>query len=115
MKNVLLIDDEIDILGILSEFVEILGHNVFQSESGVDAMEICEKNNIDIILTDYEMPNVNGVELAKKIKDKFNNIKIYLLSGYSNTIGDAIINDAGIERIVNKPFRMEDIAKILED
>ena len=113
MSNVLLIDDEPDVLSILNELLELMEQTVFTATCGDEAIEICKSNDIEIVITDYEMPDINGFELAKKINNIKSGIDIYLLSGYAKMLTKEQLAEAGIKRVLDKPFKMEDIQSIL--
>lgn len=114
MAKVLLVDDEIDILSILSEFMEMMGQEVVTAESPIEALEIMAKDKIEIVLSDYEMPEMNGFDLACKVKEKFKGkIKFYLLSGYTKMLTPELIAEAGIIKILSKPFKMEEIEEVV--
>ena len=113
MSNVLLVDDEPDVLGILNELLELMGQTVFTATCGAEAIEVCKNDDIEIVVTDYEMPDINGFELAKEINKIKSGIDIYLLSGYAKMLTKEQLADAGIKRVLGKPFKMEDIQSIL--
>lgn len=81
MFNLLIVDDfEIDRLNIKEMLQSIEGLNiniVGECDNGVDALEFLKENKVDIILSDIEMPFMNGLELAKNINIKYPNIKIH--------------------------------------
>jgi len=113
--KVLLIDDEKDILFVLSEFLELLDQQVFQASSGQEAREICARELPDIIITDYEMPDVNGFDLAKQLKLINPEVQIYLLSGYARILTEDKLAESGITRVLDKPFKIEEIQEIFGD
>ena len=108
-----MIDDEPDVLSVLNELLELMGQTVFTAACGDEAIEICKNNDIEIVITDYEMPDINGFELAKKINKIRAGIDIYLLSGYAKMLTEEQLADAGIKRVLDKPFKMEDIQSVL--
>ena len=112
-KKILLIDDEKDILSVLKEFLELIGHEVYASNSGIEAMDILKDQLVDIVITDYEMPDINGIDLAKKIFDKYPSMKIFLLSGYYDFLTDDILKTSGIIKFIDKPFKIEYIENII--
>lgn len=86
MFNLLIVDDfEIDRKNIrdMLETIEGLNINIIgECDNGVKALEFIEDNNVDIILSDIEMPFMNGLELAKHINSKYSHIKIIFCSLY---------------------------------
>lgn len=87
MYNVLIADDEPDICLGLCEIIDWdkLGFNVFDTAvDGEDALEKLSKNKYDLLVTDIRMPVISGLELIKRIREKNLEIKIIILSGYSD-------------------------------
>ena len=86
MVNVLVIDDEKlirdNVCGLLA-MEEELELDLVAASSGVEAQKILEKRNIDIVITDIEMPNMTGLELFDIIKEKWPRCKVIFLTGYS--------------------------------
>jgi len=86
MYNLLIIDDEPVITNFLyeifSDYCEI-EFNVFKAYSGYEALEHMNRNRIDIVLTDINMPGMNGLEVHKKIIEQWPQCKVIFLSGYN--------------------------------
>lgn len=116
MKHkVLLVDDEKDILYVLAEFLELLDQQVYQAGSGKEAKDICTAEEIDIVITDYEMPDINGFELAKQLRLIRPTLDIYLLSGYARIMTQENLQKSGIKKVLDKPFKIEEIQEIFGD
>lgn len=86
MYNLLIIDDEPVITNFLYEIFSDCSEiefNVFKAYSGYEALEHMNKNRIDIVLTDINMPGMNGLEVHKKIIEQWPQCKVIFLSGYN--------------------------------
>ena len=85
--RILLVDD--NSMGLLARrsVLEELGHHVATSSTGQDALELCGKQRFDIIITDYKMPKMNGVELIGKLRKLDSNYSIILISGFVDALG----------------------------
>ena len=68
--NLLIIDDEKSQRDILSGYLKKKGFNVLTAESGSDGLKIVEEKIIDIILSDYKMPEMTGIEMLEKVLKK---------------------------------------------
>ncbi len=97
MKKILIIDDEEKLRTLLARIIGLEGFEVLQAADCKAAMKKLEQNDFDVILCDVKLPDGNGVELAKKIKDKFPVPEIILLTAYGN------IPD-GVQAIKNGAF-----------
>ena len=84
MKKVLIIDDEATLRILLSRIVGLEGFEVLQAEDLKSGMIKLEQNDIDVVLCDVKLPDGNGVEFTKTIKEKFPAIEVILLTAYGN-------------------------------
>jgi CheY-like chemotaxis protein len=111
-KKILIIDDEPDLLEIISSEFDLEGANVFQADSVEKAITVLSKNSIDIVISDVRMPFRTGIDLLKYMKDK--NVfypPMILISGYTDVPIQDIYN-LGAEGFLVKPFRLEDLIRI---
>lgn len=97
MKRVLLIEDEDKIRTLLSKIITLEGFEVVQAMDAKSAMKKLEATDTDIVLSDVKLPDANGVDLCRSIKDRFPTIEIILLTAYGN------IPD-GVQAIKNGAF-----------
>lgn len=105
-KKILLVEDENIIREMMREILSNEGYEVTTAENGVEALRICETGykKFDLLITDFEMPQMNGRELAEKIRASSDSTKILFVSGYA---GDDnflrnLSNDG--QSFVAKPF-----------
>ena len=82
--TVLVVDDEESIRDILSRYLQLKGYAVLTAGNGHSAMDILLSQAVDLVLTDLNMPNVNGRELLKRMAEKFPDIPKIVLSGYGS-------------------------------
>jgi len=83
-KTILLADDEEDIREDLALFLEFSDYKVFQASNGKEAYQCYLENSLDLIITDIEMPKLNGLKLIESIREKDKEIPIIIISGYSD-------------------------------
>ncbi len=107
--RVLVIDDDEDIRRLLADILTSAGHQVTDVCSGSEAAAIFKKDNFDLVLTDLEMPEMSGWEIARSLKKLDPNLMIALITGWGETIDRAQLQEGGIDTIVTKPFRMDQI------
>lgn len=81
---VLCVDDEVDGLFLRAQILERFGYAVIASTHPMLALDIACDQTIDAALLDYHMPQMNGAELSAKIRKKTSNVKIIMLSGWSD-------------------------------
>lgn len=97
MKKILIIDDEVKLRGLIARIVQLEGFEVIEAGDCKNGLKKLEQNNIDIILCDVKLPDGNGVDLTQKIKEKYPNLEVILLTAYGN------IPD-GVQAIKNGAF-----------
>lgn len=97
MKNILIIDDEEKLRTLLARIISLEGFNVTQANGCKSALKKLEQSEFDIVLCDVKLPDGNGVELSKIIKEKHPITEIILLTAYGN------IPD-GVQAIKNGAF-----------
>ena len=108
-KTILVVDDEVSLRELAADYLSQEGYQIFQAENGVEALEILEKENIDLVLSDIIMPIMDGHILAEKIKTLYPNIKIQLISGYTNPEEVPESNKKLYEAMLNKPVSISDL------
>ena len=110
-QQILIVDDNIDILKILSEFLLIQGFEVICAGDGVDALSLFSEYHFDAVLTDFHMPRMNGLNLAHIIRKKEPHTLIIMMT--SDIWMSAQEYDV-MDYIVKKPFRLLEINCILQ-
>ena len=85
--RILLVDDNSLGLAARRSVLEELGHRVLTAGTAADALELCGKHNFDIVVTDYKMPKMNGVELIVRLRKQHPATAVVLISGFTDTLG----------------------------
>jgi CheY-like chemotaxis protein len=85
--RILLVDDNSLGLAARRSVLEELGHQVLTAGTAADALELCGKHNFDIVVTDYKMPKMNGVELIVRLRKQHPATAVILISGFTDTLG----------------------------
>ena len=110
-KTILLVDDDEFILKSTADVLKKTNAQIFTAENGVQALEILNQNpSIDLVITDIQMPKMNGYELLSFLKSsqKFKHIKIISLSG-ANKISELNSSKYQFDDAINKPFLPSDL------
>jgi len=115
-KTILIVDDSENIRNLLIFTLENAGYNVLAAEDGFDAFKFLDNNQVDIILTDLYMPNINGIELIKKVrkKDSFKQIPILMLTTESQQDKKLMAKDVGANGWIIKPFAPEKLLAAID-
>ena len=112
-KKILIVDDSESIREVVSFTLENAGHEVVKAVDGQDALTYLDGQKYDLIITDLHMPNVNGIELIKKVRviEQYKFVPILFLTTESQTAKKMEAKDAGATGWIVKPFVPE---KLLE-
>lgn len=107
--TVLLVEDQDQLRALARRILERHGFHVLPAAGGEDALTTLEQHDkeVNILLSDVVMPGVDGIQLAQKVRSRFPNVKIILMSGY----GPEGLTSAGADRVMDelllKPFTSE--------
>ncbi len=107
--TLLLVDDEIDLLEILATRFEMAGYKVFTANDGRQALQILEKEHIDLVVTDVQMPEITGVQLLEIIRAKDAVLPaVIFITGYSSITAELAF-DKGVQAVFGKPFDFKNL------
>jgi diguanylate cyclase (GGDEF)-like protein len=109
--KVLVVDDSKLALVHLLDLLNAQNFNVVLAKDGVEALDVLKRNSdISIVVTDYNMPNMDGIELTKKIREKYtkNEMVIIGISSYGNPLMAAKFIKCGANDYINKPLVTEE-------
>ncbi len=115
MNRILIVDDEYVIRESLSDFFSfVLSIDVQVAENGQEAWEIFQDKNFDLILTDIDMPEMNGIELVKKINQLNPHQNVIMMSGRDHSDEVNLLLKQGIVNgFLAKPFNLVDLKNYL--
>ena len=115
--HVLLVDDDYNLVRINQILLEKKGYIVQSAHNGREAIELIReyRDVIDVIIADYLMPEMNGIELAIEANRYLVDTPIILYTGRAELIDKKQIVEAGIAEIVGKPCKMKDLDIIIKD
>jgi two-component system, NtrC family, response regulator AlgB len=114
MAKLLIVDDEQSIRDSLVTFFELRGHEVSKAGNGVKATMLLAQHQFDLVLTDFRMAEMNGLELLKKIKQIDPDSLVVLMTAYATVENAVAAMRAGAYDYVTKPFTLEQIQAVAE-
>ncbi len=105
--KILVVDDDPDIIEIISYNLKKENYKVFSCYNGTDSIKIAEKEKPDLIILDVMMPGMDGIQVCEKLRSKneFNNTIIMFLSARGEDFTHIAAYDAGADDFVNKPLK----------
>ena len=115
--KVLLVDDEEEVRNAIEQRInwEELGFEVIgKAQNGVKAMEIAEKLQPDVVITDIKMPYMNGLELARNLKEENPGVRILILTGFDEFEYAKEAVHLEIEEYILKPVNANELSECLK-
>lgn len=115
--HILLVEDQESVRGAIEEVLRRIGYKVSSVDTGLEGLDIIRENptRYDLILTDYNMPKMTGLELAQQVYLDFPDLPFILLSGYSEEKLTEVINGhPAIKAVLHKPVSREDLKNSLQ-
>ncbi|OQY11874.1 MAG: DNA-binding response regulator [Desulfobacteraceae bacterium 4572_19] len=109
MDNILVVDDEINYTLILSAVLEEEGFETLTANNGVDALEILNLSDIDLVLTDMMMPSMDGMELLKRIKQIKPGLPVIMMTAHGSVEKAVEAMQKGAYSYILKPFENESL------
>jgi CheY-like chemotaxis protein len=106
VKKILVADDETHILHVVSLKLKNAGYTVLTARDGQEALELAQQERPDLIITDYHMPQLSGLELCQRLKQdpKTSHIPAIMLTARGYHLEPKDTQQSGILRMLSKPF-----------
>lgn len=113
---ILLVDDQREVLRLLHSTLDTLAHDleVFEAPSGEEALLEASRRKIDLLVADYRLPGITGVELMRKVRVKNPDVRVILITGMTDRNSREDILNAGAAAVFNKPISMTDFLDVVE-
>ncbi|MGA2774438.1 MAG: response regulator [Candidatus Omnitrophota bacterium] len=115
--KILLVDDDVELCGELAEILELEGYHVNRTSNSYEGKALINQNIHDIVMLDYKMPGLSGVDLIKEIINNKLQCKVLVISGNSSI--DAILKEEGlsgsIDGVIIKPYNVDNLLQKLKE
>ncbi len=113
--TILVVDDNVDLLETFALILKRRGFNVETADNGASAVNKFKKQKFDVTLMDIVMPEMNGVEAFRKIKEMQPEASIILMTAYSEEEIIQTAKDEGAHRVIHKPIRIDQLITLIEE
>ncbi len=116
MKNcqILFVDDDKDILAMVSQYLTMHGYHIDTVDNGIEALGLVKENPIEIVFTDYKMPQFSGLELLAAIKKYKPETEVIIVTGYGSMESAIKAMKYGSYDYLQKPFKLEHLKLIID-
>jgi CheY-like chemotaxis protein len=114
-RSIVVVDDDPEIVGMLSTRLSTRGYNVTSASDGHSALEVCRRHLPDLVLLDVMMPGKSGWEVARALKTDpvTAKIKIVIVTAIGEHVNDATSPIYGADAHVDKPFEFDKLERLI--
>lgn len=113
-ENILIVDDDVHILELIQRHLQALHFNTFKAVSVKDAIGILKNKPIDLLITDLQMPDVDGLQLVKYVSEHFPEIPKLAVTGFPSIDGALNAMKSGVMDYLIKPFTKEELKNAVQ-
>jgi CheY-like chemotaxis protein len=114
-SRILIVDDDPVVLNLVSKMAARLGYQPTVAEDGVDALYYLTRTHYDLVLTDYDMPFIDGYQLADQIKEKHFGTRVIVMTGSCEPDVLDMLDGSGIvDGVLVKPFNLNTMKEKIE-
>jgi len=106
---ILYVEDEKNIRHEMSEILSLDYENIIIAENGQDGLRMYQEHNPDLVITDVQMPYMNGIEMSKAILEINKDAKIIVITAFNEDSYILKAKEAGIKNYINKPVNINDL------
>jgi CheY-like chemotaxis protein len=127
MAKILIVDDEEHVRAALKQVLERAGYDVLVAATGNEGLELMQQEGADLVITDVIMPGIDGLTTARRIREKYRDTRIIVISGGGKAAPEpyepdsistrsylASANNAGADRTLTKPFDRQEILRVVQ-
>ena len=113
--TILVAEDEEDLRQVICTMLELEGSKVFGASNGDEAFEILQRESIDIVISDVQMPYCTGMQLLERVKSEMASAPaMFLVTGYADVSEQEALKKGALS-LIHKPFNIEKLKKQLSD
>ena len=106
--RILICDDEVLIRNVIKEYLLLENYEVLEAENGLEAIEVVQNNDVDLVIMDIMMPKMDGYQAVREIK-KIKDVPFIMLSARGEEFDKLVGFDTGIDDYVTKPFSPKEL------
>ena len=114
MANLLIVDDEPGMRQLLSHVFGRAGHTVRAAENGAKALELLRAEPADLIVSDVRMPDMNGIELLRKVREFLPDVSVVMMTAFATVETAREAFKLGADDFIQKPFDVDELKLIVE-
>jgi DNA-binding NtrC family response regulator len=113
IKSILVVDDAPDTLEMLKRNLMSKSYRVYTAPGVAEAVRILESTRVDLVITDYKMPEISGIDLVRHVRENYKYLGIIMITGYPSIQGAVEAVKTGAEEYLPKPFTKEELFSVV--
>jgi CheY-like chemotaxis protein len=115
-KKIVIVDDFSGVRSIIRETLERKGFIVLEAANGADALKYFDGTQIDLLITDFDMPDINGAQLISKVREMthYTYTPVVVLTGIRKERVEEQLKDLNIAALLHKPFEVKHFYTVIE-
>ena len=113
-EKILVVDDNNVLLIVISKMLSLLGYEVSSADSGANGLNVFRKTNFDIVLSDYDMPGMDGVAFACSVKKCSPRTRVVIMTGAGKETVFSRKSTA-VDEVISKPFTLAEIDETIQN
>lgn len=115
-KPILIVDDDPSILQMLAESLKSLGaaYQIFTATSSTEALDKIEEQSFAVIIADYMMPGITGIDLARAVLRLSPGTQVILMTAYGTSRLRSTVQFVGVDGYLNKPFTVDELHQVIQ-
>src|SRR5699024_4959145 len=114
-KKILIVDDQPGIVLLLKEILETEGYRIVTAATGQEALESIRNHMPDLIILDYRIPIINGIEVVQKLEEENISVPIILMSGLPEKLNQKTKDHRQIVGMLAKPFDIQGVGELVRE
>ena len=108
-QAILVVDDALDTLELIQRNLMSQGYHVYTASSVPQAVKVLESTPVDMVVTDYKMPEISGMDLIRHVRENYKYVGIIMVTGFPSIQGAVEAVKRGAEEYLTKPFTKEEL------
>ena len=113
--RILVIDDEPHLRDVITNLLRLEGHMAVGVGSGIEGVEAFRVEPFQVVITDLGMPDLTGLEVARKVRELNPEVKLILCTGWNAAVSQTEQEAVGIDRLLEKPFRLDKLLRLVHE
>jgi CheY-like chemotaxis protein len=116
-RRILIADDQAHVRRIVAAKLQKAGYEVLVAEDGDEALQLAREQHPDVLVADYRMPGLDGMDLCRRLQDDpvTASIPVVLLTAYDAQVLQLPLGNANIRVMVSKPFSACDVVRVVDE